>query len=192
MDDLGAINRRTNLPIRIIQDRPHQQKRNTSTGRNPRRKKEYEEERETYAIKNYFRDNMLRAEAGKKKTSGTKTRNKQLETAHNQNRRKEKKTKCRIPWPRNDSKHNRHGRGQETKTRTSKQANMEKCRHGNGHSKDNIPGISDKKERQHLCTTDIDMNQEEQTKRSRQIIQNDLEYADDTQLFIEKDTGTNA
>ena len=49
-------------------------------------------------------------------------------------------------------------------------------------------GINGKAERQHLYTTDVDMGQEEKTKRDHQIIQNDLEFADDAQLFIEKDT----
>ena len=46
--------------------------------------------------------------------------------------------------------------------------------------------ISGKAERQHLYTTDTDMGKEEKIKRDHQIIQNDLEFADDTQLCIEK------
>ena len=49
-------------------------------------------------------------------------------------------------------------------------------------------GINDKKERQYLHTRDTDMNQEKGKRQDRQIIQNDLEYADDAQLFIEKGT----
>ena len=46
--------------------------------------------------------------------------------------------------------------------------------------------ISGKTERQHLYITDTDMGQEGKIKRAHQIIQNDLEFADDAQLFIEK------
>ena len=47
-------------------------------------------------------------------------------------------------------------------------------------------GINGKTERKHIYTTDTDIDQEEKTKRDHQIIQNDLEFADGAQLFIEK------
>ena len=49
-------------------------------------------------------------------------------------------------------------------------------------------GINGKTERRHIYTTDTDIDQEERAKRDHQIVQNDLEFADDTQLFIAKDT----
>ena len=45
-----------------------------------------------------------------------------------------------------------------------------------------------KTERQQLHTIDIDVGQEEKIKRDHQIIQNDIEFADDTRLCVEKDT----
>ena len=93
MEDMGALNRRTNLPMGIIQDRPNRQKEALIWGeiREEEEQKEYEEEKETYAIRNYTQDNMIETKAGIKKTAGTKTKNKQLDAAHSHNRRKEKR-----------------------------------------------------------------------------------------------------
>ena len=45
-------------------------------------------------------------------------------------------------------------------------------------------------EKQQIYTTNTATEQKEKTQRDRRIVQNGLEFADDTQLFIEK-THTN-
>ena len=71
MEDMGALNRRTNLPIRIIQDRPHQQKEallwEEIQGIQREEQKEYGEEKETYTIRNYTQDTTLMTEVGIRK-----------------------------------------------------------------------------------------------------------------------------
>ena len=61
MDDLEALNRRTNLPMRIVQDRPYQQKEALlweETQRKQDAQDEYEEIIETHIVKKYTCGNM--------------------------------------------------------------------------------------------------------------------------------------
>ena len=60
---------------------------------------------------------------------------------------------------------------------------METIRIGTTYRRNN-----DRNERQFFYDTDEKEQQEKQANGKHHLIQNDLEYADDTQLFMEKDT----
>ena len=81
MEDLDALNRRTQLPIRIIQDRPHQQKEeqlqedireNDQDG--------YEEQQQTYQIRNQAGMEPQKMQTGARRTRGGKMEQTHTET----------------------------------------------------------------------------------------------------------------
>ena len=85
MGDLEALNRRTNLPMRIIQDRPHEQKKEllwNETQEAQGEQNTYEEITETNIIRNYTHENtqvrIVRTNQ-KQRTGGVKKLRKQLE-----------------------------------------------------------------------------------------------------------------
>ena len=57
MEDMEALNRRTNLPIRIIQDRPHRQKKDLLWEEIQDKQETYEEQIETRTLRNYTQNN---------------------------------------------------------------------------------------------------------------------------------------
>ena len=105
---------------------PASTKRSITLGRNtrgPRGKKEYEEEKGKYAIRNYTRDNTLNTEVGKKKTTGTKKRNEQLDAAHNRNSRNEKENemeKTQITKQQQDQQKRKRKRNKDKNRQTIK------------------------------------------------------------------------
>ena len=58
MEDLAALNRRTQLPMRIIQDRPHQQKGETLWEDIQENQDGYAGEKKTYTIENHSKDEI--------------------------------------------------------------------------------------------------------------------------------------
>ena len=89
MEDLAALNRRTQLPIRIIQDRPHQQKEEVL--RKDIQEKDQdgsEEEKQTYAIRNHGRKELQEIKTGNKRTEGKRKWGKRIKKLHGEEKEK--------------------------------------------------------------------------------------------------------
>ena len=137
----------------------------------------------TCAIRNTTKDTAPKMETGEREQQELKKETNSWKYHASRARKRRRGNKRRITKARRRKRYDRHGERHKAAERTSKQTNMEKDRHGNNHPENNtaknIPGEVGQR---------FHTKEKEETKKEgeSQIVQNDIEYADDTQLLIEK------